>query len=146
MYTVNKKVEKSKLWTCPKCNRKFQRKGQPHSCRAFPLLQHFKNKPEGKHLYQKLRQATRKEVGPFRVESLECCIHFASAFTFTAVKVFKNKIRVDFSLDRKIKNKRFTQFTPMSVHRYLYGVDVTRETDIDAELIEWIKEANNKKV
>jgi hypothetical protein len=77
---------------------------------------------------------------------LECCIHCVSTFTFAAVKIFKKKIRVDFSLSRKIKNKRFIQFTPMSAHRYLYCVDVMSEEDIDAELIEWIEEAHDKKV
>lgn len=87
----------------------------------------------------------KRELGNFKVESLECCIHFVSTFTFAAAKIFKDKIRVDFSLSRKIKNKRITHFIPMSAHRFLYCVDVQTEEDIDQELMDWIKEARDKK-
>jgi Domain of unknown function (DUF5655) len=133
------------LWTCPKCKRTFERHGQSHSCRPFPLALHFENKPTGKVLYKKLRQVIKQAVGSYKVESLECCIHFVSTFTFAAVKIFKDKIRVDFSLNRNIKNNRFTHRTPMSAQRYLYCVNVVTQEDVDAELIEWVKEAHDKR-
>jgi len=144
MFTAKPNSEKKKLWTCPTCKRKFARQGQPHSCRPFPLEQHFKNKTESKILYHKLKQTLKNEIGYYKIESLKCCIHFVSSFTFAAAKIFTDKIRVDFSLSRKIRNKRFTYVTPMSTHRYLYGVDVMTEDDIDAELLNWIKEAHDK--
>ncbi len=146
MFTVKAKIEKRKLWTCPKCKRKFERHGQSHSCRVFPLAQHFERKPEGKILYEKLKQAIKNEVGNYKVESLECCIHFVSTFTFAAVKIMKDKIKVGFSLSRKIQNKRITEFTSMSAHRYLYYIDVMKANDIDKELMEWIQEAYDKKI
>jgi hypothetical protein len=133
------------LWTCPKCKRTFERHGQSHSCRPFPLAQHFENKPTGKALYQRLRQAIKQAVGPYHVESLECCIHFVSTFTFSAVTIFKDKIRVEFSLGRNVRNNRFTLSKLISAHRYLYCVNVMTQENIDAELMEWIKEAHNKK-
>lgn len=139
------KVVEKKLWTCPRCKRKFERRGQPHSCRPFPLAQHFRNKPEGRLLYQKLKQAIKEDVGPFKVESLECCIHFVGTFTFAAVKIFRDKISVDFSLSRKIQSDRIRKVVPMSTHRYLYVVDVMSEEDIDASLLAWIHEAYDKK-
>ena len=84
------------LWTCPKCKRKFERKGQSHSCREFAIERHFEGKPEGKLLYKKLKSAIKQQVGSFKVESLECCIHFVSTFTFAAVKIFKDKIKVNY--------------------------------------------------
>lgn len=146
MFTAKTKIEKKKLWTCPKCKRKFERQGQSHSCRPYPLAQHFERKPEGKALYDKLKSVIKKELGTFKVESLECCIHFVRTFTFAAVKILKDRIRVDFSLSRKIKSKRITYFTPMSAHRFLYCIDVMKEDDIDQELMDWIGEAYDKKI
>jgi len=145
MFTAKTKIEKKKLWTCPKCKRKFERQGQSHSCRPYPLAFHFERRPKGKILYEELKQAMNRQLGNFKVESLECCIHFVSTFTFAAVKIFKDKIRVDFSLSREIKNNRITYVTPMSAHRFLYCVDVMKEEDIDHELMDWIREAHNKK-
>jgi hypothetical protein len=130
-----------KLWSCPKCGRQFERRGQAHSCRLFPIEQHFEGKRQGELLYQNFKQAVKKRVSFFKVESLECCIHFVSASTFAAVKIFKEKIRVDFSLSRKLKNKRIDQFLQMSANRYLYFIDIGVDDEIDEELIEWIREA-----
>lgn len=134
-----------KLWSCPKCGRQFEREGQAHSCRLFPIEQHFEGKQESKLLYEKFKQAVKKQVGSFKTESLECCIHFVSTFTFAAIKILKDKIRVDFSLRRKIKTKRPNQFLQMSANRYLYFIDIGVDDEIDVELIEWIKEAHDKK-
>jgi len=133
------------LWTCPTCGRQFERKGQSHSCRVYPLEKHFEHKPVGRVLYEVLRKAVKRRVGAFKIESLECCIHFVSTFTFAAVKIYKDKIWVDFSLSRKIKSKRIIQSVQMSANRHLYAVDITNEDDIDEELMEWIQEAHDKK-
>ena len=133
------------LWTCPECGRKFERKGQAHSCKTFALALHFKDKLTGKLLFEKFKQAVLSQVGPFKVESLECCIHFVTTFTFTAVRIQRNKIKVDFSLNKKVKNKRIKQSTQMSANRYLYAIDILKAEDIDAELMEWITEAYYKK-
>lgn len=139
------KPEHIKLWTCPKCGRQFERTGQSHSCRSFPLAQHFKGKHYGTLLYEKFKQTVKKQVGSFKIESLECCIHFTCTFTFAAVKIFKDKIRVDFSLSRKIKNKRINQFVQMSANRCLYIINISNEAEIDEELMGWIQEAHDKK-
>ncbi|MGE5106668.1 MAG: DUF5655 domain-containing protein [Sphingobacteriales bacterium] len=139
------KTEIKKLWACPKCGRQFERKGQSHSCRSFPLEEHFNGKPAGRLLYESFKRAVKKQVGSFKIESLECCIHFVSTFTFAAVKIFKDKIWVDFSLNRKIKSKRITRHLQMSAHRYLYALDIFNEDEMDKELMEWIQEAHDKK-
>jgi len=145
MLAANVKVEK-KLWTCPRCGRQFGRRGQAHSCRAYNLENHFEKKPESKLLYEKLKQALKQYVGPFKVESLECCIHFVRTYTFAAVIVLKNKIRVDFSLSRKMRNKRIVKSGPLSANRYVYFVDVSNENEIDEELLQWIKESHDKEL
>jgi len=133
------------LWKCPECGRKFKRHGQTHSCRPFPLEQHFVNKPRGRLLFSKFKQAAKKQVGYFKLESLECCIHFVSIFTFAAVKILKDKIRVEFSLGRELKKRHITKSLQMSAHRYLYYVDILNEEGINDELLEWIKEASTEK-
>jgi hypothetical protein len=133
------------LWTCPRCKRKFERRGQRHSCRAFPLSQHFAGKPGGKLLYEKFKVAVKEQLGSFKTESLDCCIHFVSTFTFAAVKILNDKIRVDFSLSRKIKSNRINQSVQLSANRYLYFITISTEAEIDMTLMKWIEEAHDKK-
>lgn len=134
-----------KLWKCPKCGRQFEREGQSHSCKPYALELHFEGKPDEKKLYEQLKLAIKKQVGSFKVESLECCIHLVRTFTFGAVKIMKGKIRIDFALSRKIKSNRIASEIKMSAYRWLYVVDVYQEDEIDEELLEWIKEAYEKK-
>jgi Domain of unknown function (DUF5655) len=138
-------MEHKKLWTCPKCSRQFEREGQSHSCKLFPLEQHFENKPQGKLLYEKFKSAIKHQTGAFKIESLECCIHFVSNFTFASAKIFKDKIEVHFGLGRKIKSKRINQSIQLSANRYLYYATISTTDEIDDTLIRWITEAKNKK-
>jgi Domain of unknown function (DUF5655) len=139
-------TNKRELWRCPKCKRQFERHGQPHSCKPFPLEQHFVGKDSSKVLYEKFKQSVRKQVGSFKIESLECCIHFVSTFTFAAVKPYKSKIQVEFDLGHNIKSKRIDKSVRMSTNQYLYYVNIFNEEEIDEELMEWIQEASSKRV
>jgi hypothetical protein len=129
------------LWICPNCGRQFERTHQSHSCTIYPLEQHFIGKPVGEMLYHQLKKELIKHFDLFKIESLECCIHFATDLTFAAAKIFKKKIVVEFALNHKIKSNRITRLVEMSSKRFLHYVDVKKENEIDEELILWIKEA-----
>ena len=137
-------TEITALWECPKCGRQFEKRNQSHSCKQYPLEQHFIGKINGELLYKKLKLMLENTMDSFKIESLACCIHFVSTFTFAAVKVFKDKISIDFSLNHKVINKRIKQITPMSKNRFLHCIDVFTETEINAELVGWIREAHDK--
>jgi L-cysteine desulfidase len=139
------KLETIKLWTCPKCKRQFERTGQSHSCRPFAIEKHLEGRPEGKLLFDQLKKEVKKQIGAFKTESLECCIHFVSTFTFAAVRIFKNKIQIEFSLNHKIKSSRIVKSQQLSANRHLYYIDIYSEDEINKELLEWIKEATNRK-
>lgn len=129
------------LWICPRCKRQFERQGQSHSCKLYPLNLHFRGKPESLSLYKAFKKAVKEKIGWFKTESLECCIHFVSSFTFAAVKIMKDKIRVSFTLGRKIKNNRLLDCVHISAHRYQYAVDIYTCEEIDHTLINWVQEA-----
>jgi hypothetical protein len=131
-------------WKCEKCGRSFGKEGQAHSCKIYPLENHFDNKPYGKTLFLELIQRL-KTIGNVRVDSVECCIHLVSNFTFSGVWILKDKIRVSFQLDRKVKSSRFQHYLQMSPHRHLYHVEIREKKDIDTELVGWLKESYHLK-
>ena len=134
-------AEIKQLWQCPKCGRQFEREGQSHSCKPYVLELHFKGKEIGKQLYEAFKKAVEKQIGSIKIESLECCIHFVHTSTFAAVKIFKNKIQVEFSLSHPIENPRIKKSIQMSAHRLLYYIDIVTVDEIDNELMQWIMEA-----
>lgn len=137
--------ETKKLWTCPKCKRKFEKEGQSHSCTVYPVAKHLKGKEVGTRLYNALSSKIKKEIGKFRIESLPCCIHFVSTHTFAGVYVLKDKIRIHFTLSRKLESPRISNFSQMSAKRYLYSMDIKDEKGMDKELMGWLKESYKAK-
>ncbi|MBN8673736.1 MAG: hypothetical protein J0L56_06355 [Chitinophagales bacterium] len=138
-------VKGKNLWTCPRCKRQFERRGQSHSCRVYQLHLYFKEKPAGRLLYNTFKKAVKEQAGFFKTESLECCIHFVSTFTFAAVKVMKDKIRVSFTLGREIKSNRIYDRVQTSAGCYLYAVDICSDKEIDSMLMKWIQAAFERK-
>ena len=132
------------MWKCPKCGRKFARKDQPHSCRTWPIDNHFKNKEEvARPLFNEFKARVKKNVGQFKIRSLHCCIHLVSDFSFVAVFPMKDKIRLHFSLDYKLESQRIGKRSQFSKNRYMYSIDLKTAKEMDAELMKWLKQAYN---
>lgn len=130
-----------KVWPCPKCKREFAKKNQPHSCAVYPLARHFVNKPDAKELFQHLKKKIAASIGPVKIESLPCCIHFVSSYTFGAVWARPDGIRIDFRVDHPITGRRPWKMLRMSANRYLYYFEIKDKKEIDAQLIGWLKES-----
>lgn len=128
------------MWQCPKCGRKFAKRNQAHSHNVFPLAQHFESREKAKTLYRKLLSEMKK-IGPFRVDSVPCCIHFTSTFVFAGVYVLKDKLRGTFSLARRVEE--LGRGLRLSKNRYLYQVEILDGKRINRKLIGWLREAYN---
>lgn len=132
------------IWKCPKCKREFEKKNQVHSCTFYPEEKHFERKETTKPVYQELKKKMKKHVGPFKVESLPCCIHFVkNAFTFAGTYVLKDKIRVFFTVNRSLKSSRIYKTKMLSKNRIEYLINIQNKKEINKELLGWIKEAYN---
>lgn len=133
------------MWQCPKCKREFQKKKQSHSCTCYPLENHFEGKERGKELFIDLKIKIVKNIGPVKIESLPCCIHFVSSYTFAACWATKIGINIDFSSEKEIQIKRKHKVNRLSANRYVYYMDISSENEIDSELIGWLKDSYHLK-
>lgn len=129
------------MWKCPKCGREFNKEKQSHSCVVYPIKNHFKDKEKGQHLFELLVKKIEKEIGEVKIESLPCCIHFVSSYTFSGVWISNDKIRIDFRVDYQLKSKRVVKEVRLSKNRTIYYIDIESEEDIDKELLKWIKDS-----
>ena len=136
------------MWKCLKCNREFSKINQMHSCKVYPVSKHFLNKEESKKLYEELLKVLKKEIGFYKIESLPCCIHIVNNktnFTYVCVYAIKDGIKLHISLDYLPKSSRIEKASQIGINKYKYRVFLKNKSEIDKELIDWIKEANNKK-
>lgn len=129
------------MWQCPKCKREFSKQNQSHSCVVYPIEKHFQNKDYSKKLFKKLVNQIEKNIGDVKIESLPCCIHLVSSYTFSGVWLSKDKLKMDFRVDYQIDSKRIIKQEKLSSNRDLYYVELKDEKDIDNELLKWIKDS-----
>lgn len=130
------------LWACPKCGRTFAKKNQVHSCTVYPLKKHFVGKEEvAVPLFRELKTRIKKDIGSIKIISLPCCIHFFGKYDFAAVYALKDKVRIHFALDYKLKSSRIDKSSKYSAKRYMHSIDIESKDEIDKELIGWLKEA-----
>ena len=138
-------VGKMKKWKCPKCKREFEKQGQGHSCRTYPVKKHFERKELARKLYAKLKSSIIKNIGPTKIESLPCCIHFVRKFTFAAVFPMKDRIRITFATTAPIKNKRIKNSMQISKNRFYNVTEVSDYKEIDKQLIDMLRKASEFK-
>lgn len=134
------------MWKCPKCGRMFQKKKQSHSCKVYPLRNHFNGKEGVKPLYEELVTQIKKKIGPFRVDSVQCCVHFVKRYVFAGVFIHKDKIKLSFMSNKEIKNARIVKSLQVSKNRFAYEVVIKTKKEINIELIKWLKQAYNLSV
>lgn len=130
-----------KLWQCPKCKREFAKTKQQHSCKFYPIEKHFENKEYAWELFGYLKKQIEKNIGSLKIESLPCCIHFVSSYTFGACWALKDRIRIDLRLDKKITTKKIHKMIKISPNRYMYYFDILKKEEIDSELLSWLRQA-----
>lgn len=135
------------MWKCKKCGREFAKTNQSHSCVNYPIENHFHNKGEyPKQLFDFFVKKIEKEIGPITIESLPCCIHLVSNYTFCGVWITREKIKFDFRLDYKITDKRIKKEEILSKNRFIYYFEIGDSKSIDSTLLKWIKDAYNLNV
>lgn len=129
------------MWTCPRCDRIFQKKNQPHSCKKVSVESHFVHKETARALFDDVLQRIKQEVGPYKIISLPCCIHLFGSYDFLAVLPKQDGIEVRFALNRPLHTPRLKASVPLSATAYKHCIDITNESEIDTELMEWLKES-----
>lgn len=105
------------------------------------MAAHFRNKEYAKELFAYLKQRLTQKVGSVKVESLPCCIHLVSSYTFSGVWALRDGIRIDFRTHTPLTPKRPHKHAQISAHRHLYYFDLKSKREINAELLGWLKQA-----
>lgn len=133
------------MWTCPKCDRVFERKGQMHSCKKMPIEQHFNNKDLARGLFDALLKEVNDSIGRCKIISLPCCIHLFGTYDFLAALPKKDSLEIRFSLDRAVSDPKITQSVPLSKSLYKNCIELTSIGQIDAKLLGWLNESYYQK-
>ncbi len=129
------------MWTCPKCERIFEKTNQPHSCQRVSLESHFVHKEPARELFDFLLREIEAKIGKCQIVALPCCVHLFGKYDFLTVLPKKEKIEIRFALDRVLATPRLKVSVPVSIKFVKNCVEISSKREINGELLRWVKEA-----
>lgn len=97
-------------------------------------------KPEVPATYAALLAAVRP-FGPVGIEPKKTSIHLVSGSAFAGVHPQKGKMRLNIKADRPLDGARIRKVEQVSANRFHCEADLLGPSDVDAELIDWLREA-----
>lgn len=108
---------------------------------AFTVKSHFEDKnPSVRHTYNRLLTAAG-EFGPIIEEPKKTSIHLVNKTAFAGVATRKSAIILTIKSDRQLSNPRIYKSEQTSANRFHHEVKITSPTDVDSELVKWLKDA-----
>lgn len=129
------------MWICPKCKRNFRSTNQWHSCKTIDAVDHFKNKPPViKAIYDKLI-ATVNKIGPVTINAVKSAIFLKTKSTYIEIKPKKEYVLIAFFLDKEVKEFPISRVVQLSKNRFAHVIHLQNPTDINKQVIVWLKES-----
>ena len=128
------------IWKCPKCKREFAQKNQRHYCTNISPSYHFKGKSESiRNLFKTFQEKLNEQV-PVRYDAISFAINMKSRRHMGMLFIKKDKIKVEFFLPHLVNHSRIVKSAGLN-GRYTHIVEISKEADIDSQLISWLKQA-----
>ncbi|MCB9451890.1 MAG: hypothetical protein H6672_10650 [Anaerolineaceae bacterium] len=88
------------------------------------------------HLIKQLRQ-----FGDVKVAPKQTSIHLEKNSGFAGVHPRKTYFNLEFRIDHEIDNPRITRMQQLSARRFEHTVKLETESDVDEQLLKWLKDA-----
>ena len=130
-------------WTCPQCGRTLQVKNQEHVCGLYDLEGHFEGKdPVGRAVFEWLCTAF-EPFGEYDLLPMKTTIAFARGVNRAFLTTKRTGAEVSIVLSRALASTRVTGSVPYSRTKTIYRLVVTDETELDEELLGWVREAQS---
>jgi hypothetical protein len=136
-------VTKASGWICPTCRRRFARAKQWHSCEPQSIDFHFVDRdPALRSLFDFLIRKLQK-TGPLRIDAVKTSINLISRRHFGGITVRRGHLRLGFLARRPIDSARIVRREILGPNRVGHVVVVSSKNDVDAELLEWLSDAQH---
>jgi hypothetical protein len=135
------KKEAEPLWSCPRCQRKFAKANQWHSCGKFTVEQYLEGKPpEVVALLDRLVELATA-CGPVIVAPTKSMVLFKAQTSFAEVKAKKDRLDVHVVFQKRVANPRFTRIKVLWPGFIVHSFQVEEIGQLDEEVAGWLKTA-----
>lgn len=91
-------------------------------------------------IYKKLI-SDLKEFGNIKIEPKKTSIHLGNRYGFAGIYTRKDYINLEVHLNYQLTSERVSKIEQGSTNRFHHTIKLTKPSDIDKELLKWLKEA-----
>jgi hypothetical protein len=102
---------------------------------------HFRGRAPGLRAILDLLLRALERTGPLRVDAVASSINLVSRHHFAGVAVRRDHLRIGFLLNRQVSDCRIARVERVGVRRFSHHVRVCSRDEVDAQLLEWLAEA-----
>ena len=130
-------------WTCPTCKRVLPGPNQFHSCYITNKDAHLKKMSEN---IQEVFETLLSHLNSFEnieILYLKTCIQFKIGATFLSIYPKKDRLELEFQLNREEDFFPVYKCKRISKNRVLHSVAVEDMDEVDTQLINWLQDAYN---
>lgn len=111
----------------------------------FTELDHLQGKDEiVRKIYQKLVEKLSK-FGALKIEPKKTSIHLLNRFGFAGVYTRQSYLNLEVHLNYELKTPRVSKAERASANRYHHTIKLTKDSEVDKELLGWLREAYDLK-
>jgi hypothetical protein len=129
-------------WTCPKCGRSFDRKGQTHECApAMTLDEYLSAGPPHERPVVEAVLAHIRSLGPVTIEPVSVGVLVKARRTFVELRPMSRWEAVWFVLPRRVEHPRIARVMRASNELTSHAVNARSADDIDEQVRDWLSEA-----
>ena len=108
---------------------------------GFSIKSHFENKDAVvRQIYDRLLSESKK-FGRVVEEPKKTSIHLVRKSAFAGVATRKNALILTIKSDRKLSSPRIHKSEQASANRFHHEAKLTSPTEVDSELLKWLKNA-----
>ena len=111
------------------------------STNGFTVRSHFENKDAAvRKIYDGLLKSAKK-FGPVSEEPKKTSIHLVNQTAFAGVATRKSALILTIKSARKLSSPRIHKSEQTSANRFHHEVKLISPAEVDAELMQWLKDA-----
>lgn len=128
-------------WICPKCERRFARRNQSHSCARHTAEEHLRGVEQSVlEVYEAFADVVAG-CGPYELASTRSQIGFRVKRIFCGVVPRESALDGYLDLPRKVSSSRFDHVADYTDKLWVHHLTLRSTDEVDAEFAGWIQES-----
>jgi hypothetical protein len=129
-------------WSCPRCDREFDRVNQSHTCApGNDVADTFNGFPDAHRAVCDAIVAYLRTLGPLHVDAVQVGVFLKTQRKLAEVRPKKRWVSLELVLPTTLTSPRVLRHQRLCEDRFVHWIRLARPGDVDGELRDWLRVA-----